>query len=146
MSIRDARPKSKSKEHGIIGPIRANKVGTTSSPMYMVNKTKMRSQDIEKGSSGVNQDSCFVKMLALISTLLLIVVAAVVLAMFFNARPFGSVSEFLEVPRSSKVPDYKLGLVRTSSDRPTATVIQAAMEKAFAEYREMNDLHQSESK
>ena len=51
MSIRDARPKSKSKDNGLGGQIRANKV-------------KMRSQDIEKGSSGViPQDSCFVKML-----------------------------------------------------------------------------------
>ena len=134
MSIRDARPKSKSKDYGLRGQIRAK-----------VNKTKMSSQDVEKGSSGViPQDSCLVKMLALISTLLLVVVAAVVLAMFFNAKPFGSVSEFLEVPRSSKVPDDKLGLVRTSSDRPT--VIRAAMEKAFAEYIEMNELHQSESK
>ena len=135
-ALRDRRH-SKSKEKGILAEKlndlrRQGKASKVSSPSPMLQFNQdMNLQDIEKGSLA-SQDSRLVKTLALISTLLLLIIASFVLAMFFNARPFGSSEEVSELPEASKnsiIAGDGVGVILASSDKPT--IIQSAMKRKY---------------
>ena len=115
LSIKPAKKDEEAKFKGQKEQERAKKERSSSSSMFP-------SPDIEKGPVIVQvQDSRLVKIMACISTLLLLVVVAVVLTMLFNARPSGSVQ-----PTAPE-------LILVSSDDSTA--IQTAMERAFIKYK-----------
>ena len=91
-SIQDRRLSKSEVEQGQKGQDKVNKNGSPLS-VFKFNHQAKNPQDVEKGSSVILQvqDSRVVKMMAYFSTLLLLLVLAVVLTIFFNARPSGFV-------------------------------------------------------